>query len=719
MHCPSFDAFRRSRQAIDVLRVVPKLRYLVILIIAIAIICCQTTWSQEPGTGVAKDAYDDVIPSGAFMRLGSTRFRRHTEACIATVLPDNETLLVVGQQLTDYSLGTGRATRQKNLPFPGLNIRDATVTPDHKSVALVGFSFSQKDRAYTYIAAVLDTLTGRVKFSTKSEERLGESGLAISPDGMTVAKSGSKTRIWDVASGEEILSFAIDGIDEDAPIEFSDDGETLFIGARNTLVRWAWSSGEAPETFRLAPKTKRVVPMSFAHSEETNTLFIGADGDIIRFDLAEDKIIDSFRESPMQPLGYITDLEITPDRKQLCSVGLYNETIAAVFWDVKSGEQLNSLTGACDAFRTLSVSVDGKYVSLASRWSNLLDVYQVDTGRRLAEKYEGHRKAVNFLTFDGHNRIISAGDDRSLRVWDLQSGKTELKVEHPASDRGSSHWIRGSAVSPDGNYIATSSLDNTVRVWDGHTGEQIYQLAGHGRLGGSRCVEFSSDNKLLYSFGDDWRLYVYDLSNGKALRDEKIEVPGLQNRGDPFGNGEFLGGPCSFTFDAKQLIIDIGGSIFIDTQTGKVIKRVQPETNSGFRKTAISKDQTLLISGGLGPRTQTPLANGGMHFSAGNNHIVQLSDLAGERIIAKTQFDNSSPGPSVFAPNNSFVVVASKKRESSDGYLRVLNTENLEVIHEIQLDGSWATQVALSKDGLLLAAALHDSTILIWRLESL
>lgn len=674
--------------------------------------------SQETTADVKKDLYGDPIPSGAFIRFGSTRFKRHNSPCLAAVLPDNVTLLVVGDDLTYYSLATGEAIRKRKFPFPSLNVRDAVITPDHRSVAILGFSFSEEERATTYVAAVLDAVTGRLKFSNKSMDRLGESGIAISADGMTLAKSGPKTRIWDTTSGEEVLSYALEGIDYDSPIEFSADGETLFIGDRNKLVCWNWFDGATPQTYALAPKTKRVAPLSLAYSEPTNSLFIGTDSDILRFDLASNSIVDSFQESPMQPLGYISDMELTSDGQQLCAIGARNNSIAAEFWDIKTGEKSKTLLGACDSYRSVSISPNGKLVAMTSRWSNLMDVYEIESGKRLTEEYEGHRKSINFLTFD-QNRLISAGDDRSLRSWNLDTGKKEFVLEHPASETGSSHWIRGSAVSPNGKYIATSSLDDTVRVWDGKTGAEIYVLAGHGRLGGSRCVGFSTDSRRLYSFGDDWRLYVYDLSNGKALRDTKLSIPGLQNRGDPFGGGEFLGGPCEFTADAKQLIIHIGGSVFVDTETAKIIRRLDVDSATSFRKSALTHDQSLMIAGSLGPRTQTPLVNGGMRVSAGKHHIVKLIKFPGDEVIAQTQFDDASPGPVIFAADKSFAVIASKKRESNAGTIRLLNCDNLEVLREIELVESWATELAMSEDRSLLAAALYDSTILVWKLDNL
>ena len=70
-------------------------------------------------------------------------------------------------------------------------------------------------------------------------------------------------------------------------------------------------------------------------------------------------------------------------------------------------------------------------------------------------------------------RIVTASDDNSARIWDAATGKQIAALQ------GHTDRVRSAAFSPDGRRIVTASDDNTARIWDAATGKQIAALQGH------------------------------------------------------------------------------------------------------------------------------------------------------------------------------------------------------------------------------------------------
>ncbi|MCW5953938.1 MAG: pentapeptide repeat-containing protein, partial [Propionibacteriaceae bacterium] len=69
-------------------------------------------------------------------------------------------------------------------------------------------------------------------------------------------------------------------------------------------------------------------------------------------------------------------------------------------------------------------------------------------------------------------RIVSGSYDKTVRVWDAQSGHQLLELH------GHTDTVRNVSFSPDGMRIVSGSLDRTVRVWDAQSGHQLLQLHG-------------------------------------------------------------------------------------------------------------------------------------------------------------------------------------------------------------------------------------------------
>lgn len=210
--------------------------------------------------------------------------------------------------------------------------------------------------------------------------------------------------------------------------------------------------------------------------------------------------------------------QLSPDRSLLLTV----KNVTATVWGVKEKKPLHNLNEAV-AFSTLFWlktdnhfwSPNGNLIVLPLLKNNAFGVWNSWNSEALYI-LSGHAKEVQSFCFSpNENMFASSSFDNTIRVWCLEEGSCLNVLE------GHTQRCHNIFFTPGGQVI-TPSLDETIRVWDGKTGECLKALKGH--KAGITTSTFCPEAGILATGSDDKTVMIWDIKTGEPL--QKIDCSG-------------------------------------------------------------------------------------------------------------------------------------------------------------------------------------------------
>jgi WD40 repeat protein len=272
-------------------------------------------------------------------------------------------------------------------------------------------------------------------------------------------------------------------------------------------------------------------------------------------------------------------LAFSPDGRMIAAGGLNN---AVTFWDLVSGREVQ-VFHAQESVRNLAFSPDGRL--LATGLENEAQLWNLGTGKllyKLAQPTNGSKRQFSTqpvpVTFTSNGQTLFVGYPSGIvHAWDCKTGKLRQTVQ--AHDMG----IESLALSKEGRWLLTGSMDKKARLWEANTGRLLHTLEPSRELY-VVAVAFHPDGKTCVTGCLDGSVKYWDIDTGK----ERMTFTASRH----VSLGTLVFSPDGKTLASAGLAVRVW-----DAATGKA--RFVPSGHTGLIKSvAFSPDSRTLFTGG-------------------------------------------------------------------------------------------------------------------------
>jgi WD40 repeat protein/tRNA A-37 threonylcarbamoyl transferase component Bud32 len=553
-----------------------------------------------------------------------------------TFSPDGKILATGGADglvnLWDVPDGKFKATLRWQLPDGGTRwVMSLKFHPDGGTLAAGGGSHEPKAsdpdaRWRKPVVWVWDVAGGTGKLLTATPRlkgnRMEDSGvncLAYAPDGKTLAVGTtreSSVLVLDAETGDELQRFRPEA-GWIVSIAFTPDGKTLAIGNSTSNV------------FLCDLVARKVRRTLYGHLNYVGAMLFTADGDLVTgardgtvriWEAGTGQFCTTFRcEAGVQ------ELSLLPGGKQLLVI----TSREAQVWSLKVQAAQGKLfvKGKSGVAGLAAVDFDPAGTCLAVVGQDeVIRIWDVAT-QTIVQNLTGHTGRCTAVAYGpaGTDLLVSGGEDCKVLLWSLR----QEKPRQPVVLAGHDDAVTCVAVTPDGKWVLSGSLDGTVRLWDSGGGKPVHKFdTGRGQV---HTLALSGDGQRLVTGGQGGVLCVWDLKERRLLQTTPARGKDPVNR-------------VAVTPDGRLAVSIQGRAVAFHDLDGKGEARPQKQIPAAWSVAFTPDGKTLVVGGNDRAVRLYDVASG--HFRGellGHSHQVVAAAFNRDATLLATASRGSLP----------------------------------------------------------------------------
>jgi WD40 repeat protein len=550
----------------------------------------------------------------------------------------------------------------------------------------------------------------------------GVSTASFSPDGKRVvtASLDGTAYVSDAVTGALISSMsqedAIKGREAKllfAPVNhaltrtvWSPDSQYIATASEDATVGiWNASTGENIET--LIGHVRGVHDLAWS-PDGAHIATEGFDGTGRIWKLKRDKPVLDGSSILLEGLtGYASAIAFSDDSKMLITESGPGR---ATVWNVETGKDMFALPPRSDApglfnntneenratITSVNISPDNKLAIVADS-DGAARIWQIDQAEpRLVSSLIGHATSIYVAKFCRDSTLVITGSaDNTMRVWDAQSGQNlQIFRGHSGGVRSVSCSRNPDSQNPNNQeIIATGSDDGSVRVWDRTKNSNLLPNP-RGQSSIVSSAAFSPDfehNSLIAMTDYDGALRLWNARDGKTVTIRFAHALGISY--------------AAFSRDGKSLVtasIDKTAKVWNIT-AGESISAELMFTLRGHTarvyKAAFSPDSKFIVTGS---QDGTAL----VWNAATGEQVKKL-----ERPDAGSTYTVYSVD---YSPDGNSIITA-----GADGLVRIYDAHTYSQTQQLKASDKWVYSARYNPTGDLIVTAGADGTARVWKAATL